>query len=94
MSRLRRGRWHLGLAVSLVSCGLMGATPVQAESVPVIVPPITAVVAGVTPAQPPVVVGMPGMSGVHSRDEVTWSTTGRADVDVDLDQHHGQAAVR
>ena len=94
MRTLRRSCWSLGLAVGLVSSGLIGATPVQAQSVPVIVPPITAVVAGLPPTLPSVVVGIPGMSGVHSRDEVTWSTTGRADVDVDIDQHHGQAAMR
>ena len=69
-----------------------GAT--RAQSVPIIVPPISPIVVGITPAIPSLIVGIPGDSGVHSRAGVTWSTTGRADVDVDIDRHHGQAAAR
>ena len=31
------------------------------------------------------IVGFPGDSGVHSQDGLTWSTTGRAGDDVDID---------
>jgi hypothetical protein len=41
------------------------------------------------------VVGFPGDTGVHSQAGLTWTTSGRADVDVDVDisEQHGQAAV-
>jgi len=68
--------------------------PVQAQSIPIVIPPNSAIIVGITPALPSPVLGIPGMSGVHSKDEVTWSTRGRADVDVDIDQQHGQAATR
>jgi hypothetical protein len=68
---------------------------VQAQSVPIIIPPISAVVVGIPPSIPSLVVGLPGDSGVTTRGGLTWSTTGRADVDVDvdIDRHHGQAAA-
>ncbi len=94
MGTSRRHRWSLGLAAGLMSCGLVGVMPVQGQSVPILGPPVTVIVGGVSPVLPPVVVGMPGMSGIHSRDEVTWATRGRADVDVDINRQHGQAAAR
>ena len=93
MGKPRRLRWRSGLAVGLMSCGLVGVMPVQAHSLPMLGPPV-AVIVNVPPVFPPVVVGLPGRSGVHSRGEVTWSRTGRADVDVDIDRQHGQAAAR
>ena len=74
---------------------MFGAAPVQAQSVPIIVPPISAIVVGIPPSAPSLVVGFPGDSGVNSRAGLTWSTTGRADVDVDVDinRQHGQAAA-
>jgi hypothetical protein len=94
MSNSLRRRWYLGLAAGFVSCALAGSTSVHAQSIPIVVPPSTAVVVGITPALPSPVIGIPGLSGMHSRDEVTWSTRGRADVDVDIDRQHGQAAAR
>ena len=93
-NHLRR-RWGVGLFAALVACGAFGAAPVQAQSVPIIVPPISAIVVGIPPGIPSLVVGFPGDSGVNSRAGLTWSTTGRADVDVDVDisRQHGQAAV-
>jgi hypothetical protein len=41
-----------------------------------------------------VVGSVPAPGGASSRDGVTWSESGRADVDVDVDRHHGQAAAR
>jgi hypothetical protein len=67
---------------------------VHAQSIPIVVPPSSAIVVGITPGLPSPVIGIPGMSGVHNKDEVTWSTQGRADVDVDIDRQHGQAAAR
>ena len=87
-------RVAVGLVAGLVACGMLGVAPALAQSVPVIVPPISPLVVGITPGIPSLVVGFPGTSGVHSRDGVTWSTSGRADVDVDIDRHHGQAAAR
>jgi hypothetical protein len=90
-----RRRWGVGLVAGLVACGALGATPAQAQSVPVIVPPISAIVVGIPPAMPSLVVGFPGDSGVRSQGGLTWSTTGRADVDVDVDisHQHGQVAA-
>jgi hypothetical protein len=95
MPNLSRRRWGVGLVAGLVACGAVGAAPVQAQSVPIIIPPISAVVVGIPPSIPSLVVGLPGDSGVTTRGGLTWSTTGRADVDVDvdIDRHHGQAAA-
>ena len=87
-------RLVVGLAAGLVAYGVLGVAPARAQSVPIIVPPISPIVIGITPAIPSLIVGIPGDSGVHSRSGVTWSTTGRADVDIDIDRHHGQAAAR
>ena len=89
-----RRRWGVGLVAGLVACGAIGVAPAQAQSVPVVIPPISAVVVGLPPGIPSFV-GFPGDSGVHSRAGLTWSTTGRADVDVDVDisRQHGQAAA-
>jgi hypothetical protein len=88
-------RWGAALVAGLIACGAFGIAPVQAQSVPVIVPPISSVVVGIPPAMPPLIIGFPGDNGLHSRDGLTWSTTGRADVDVDVDinRQHGQAAA-
>ena len=90
-----RRRLGVGLVAGLVACAAVGATPVQAQSVPIIIPPISAVVVGIPPGIPSLIVGLPGDSGVSNRGGLTWSTTGRADVDVDvdIDRHHGQAAA-
>jgi hypothetical protein len=90
-----RRRWGVGLVAGLVACGAVGAAPAQAQSVPIIVPPISAVVVGIPPSIPSLVVGLPGDSGMTTRGGLTWSTTGRADVDVDvdIDRQHGQAAA-
>ena len=90
-----RRRWGVALVTALVAGGLFGAAPAQAQSVPIIIPPISSIVAGIPPAMPSLVVGFPGDNGVSSQGGVTWSTTGRADVDVDvdIDRQHGQAAA-
>jgi hypothetical protein len=90
-----RRRWAVGLVAGLVACGLFGAAPVQAQSVPIVVPPISSIVVGIPPGIPSLVVGLPGDSGVSNRAGLTWSITGRADVDVDvdIDRQHGQAAT-
>ena len=95
MHNLTRRRWGVGLVAGLIACGAVGAAPVEAQSVPIIVPPISAIVVGIPPSIPSLVVGLPGDSGVNSRGGLTWSTTGRADVDVDVDinRQHGQAAT-
>ena len=87
-------RWGAGLVAGLVACGAFGIAPVQAQSVPIIVPPISAVVVGIPPSIPSLV-GFPGDSGVNNRAGLTWSTTGRADVDVDvdIDRQHGQVSA-
>jgi hypothetical protein len=77
-----RRRWGIGLVVGLAACGVMGGAPVHAQSAPIIVPPIA-----------PIVIGFPGDSGVNSRGGLIWATSGRADVDVDIDRQHGQAAA-
>ena len=96
MHHSMRRRWGVGLVAGLIASGLLGFAPVQvhAQSVPIIVPPISAIVVGIPPGIPSLV-GFPGESGVNSRGGLTWSTTGRADVDVDIDidRQHGQAAT-
>ena len=94
MGNAARRRWGAALIAGLVAWGAVGIAPAQAQSVPVIVPSISAVVAGLPPAMPSLV-GLPGDSGVHSQGGLTWSTSGRADVDVDVDvtRQHGQAAA-
>lgn len=89
-----RRRWGVGLLAGLVACSAVGVAPVQAQSVPIIVPPISSIVVGNPPGMPSLV-GLPGDSGVTSRGGLTWSTAGRADVDVDvdIDRQHGQAAT-
>jgi hypothetical protein len=81
-----RRRWGIGLVIGLLALVLVGSTPVGAQSVPVIVPPM-----------PPIVVGIPPVFGgvtAHNQGGLNWSTTGRADVDVDINHQHGQAAAR
>src|SRR5215212_11460626 len=68
-----RRRWGVGLATALVACGLFGAGPARAESVPIIIPPISSIVVGIPPVMPSLVVGLPGESGVNSRAGLTWS---------------------
>ena len=95
MRNTKRRRWGVGLVAGLVACAAVGAAPAQAQSVPIIIPPISAIVVGIPPSIPSLVVGLPGDSGVNSRAGLTWSTTGRADVDVDvdIDRQHGQAVA-
>ena len=83
-------RWGVGLVAGLMAYGLVGSTPVGAQSVPIIMPPITPIVAGIPVSIPPIFVGV----SEHSQGGISWSTTGRADVDIDIDHHHGQAAAR
>ena len=89
MGNATRRRWGVGLVAGLVACGACGIAPVQAQSVPIVVPPISPIVVGIPPAAPSLVVGFPGDSRVHSQDGLTWSTSGRADVDVDITRQHG-----
>jgi hypothetical protein len=94
MSHHPRGRRGVTLVAGLVACAVFGAVPVQAQSVPIVVPPVAPVVVGVPPSIPPgippAVGGMPG----GGRAGIAWSKSGRADVDIDVDRHHGQAAAR
>jgi hypothetical protein len=95
MGNATRRRWGVGLVAGFVAWGAFGSAPVHAQSVPVIVPPISAIVVGIPPAAPSLIVGFPGVSGMHSQGGLTWSTSGRADVDVDVDitRQPGQAAT-
>jgi hypothetical protein len=95
MRTYSRRRWAATLIIGLMACGLFGTAPAQAQSAPIVVPPIASIVAGIPPGTPSLVVGFPGDSGVNSRAGLTWSTTGRADVDIDVDinRQHGQAAA-
>ena len=87
-------RWGVALIAALVACGAFGAAPVRAQSVPVIVPPISAIVVGIPPAMP-ALVGTPGDSGVSGQGGLIRSTSGRASVDgdVDINRQPGQAAA-
>ncbi len=90
VSRRRR----VALVAGLVAGAALGAAPARAQSVPVVVPPIAPIVVGVPGGIPSVVSGIPGNGGPRSRAGLTWSESGRADVDVDVERHHGQAAVQ
>lgn len=90
----KRRRWSVGLVAGLVACGVLGTAPVNAQTSPIIIPPIIPIAVGITPSIPSVIVGFPGTSGVHSQAGVTWSKSGRADVDIDVSRSHGQAAAR
>ena len=94
MRNHRRRHWGVGLVAGLMACGVFGVAPVGAQSGPIIVPPVAVIVVGIPPSIPSVIVGIPGDSEVHSRAGVTWSTSGRADVDIDIDRHHGLASAR
>lgn len=84
-------RKSLGLVGGLLVCGVLGAAPVEAQSSPII-PIIPPVVVGLPGGVTPVVVAVPG----SERHGINWSTSGRADVDVDIDrsQQHGSVFVR
>jgi multidrug efflux pump subunit AcrA (membrane-fusion protein) len=94
MRTSRQRRWSLGLAAGLITCGVVGVAPTSAQSVPVIVPSVGPIIVGITANVPSVIVGIPGQSEVHEQSGVTWSKSGRADVDIDVGQHHGQAAAQ
>jgi len=87
----RYRRWGVGLIAALMACGAFGAAPVRAQSVPIVVPPISSIVVGIPPAMPSLVFGASDDSGVHSQGGLTWSTTGRAGVDVDINSQQSQA---
>lgn len=84
--KYRPRRWCVGLVAGIVALGASGIAPAGAQSVPIVVPSIAPIVVGIPAGAPIVVVGIPGTGGA----------TGRADVDVDVDinRHHGRAAVR
>jgi hypothetical protein len=82
------------LVAGFVAGAALGAAPVHAQSIPIVVPPIGPITAGIPIGASPVVVGIPVLGGANSRGGVTWSESGRADVDVDIDRHHGRAAAR
>ena len=75
-------RWLAAVIVGLALASTLGITSGQAQTVPIIIPPVV-----------PVIIGLPSSGG---RAGLTWSTTGRADVDVHVDrsQQHGRAMVR
>ena len=89
-----RRRCGVGLVAGLVACGVLGGASANAQTGPIIIPPISSIVVGIPPSIPSLVVGIPGSGGVHNTDGVTWSKSGRADVDIDIDRHHGQAVAR
>ena len=89
-------RWSVGLVAGLVACGAFGGAPVKAQSAPVIVPRVSAIVVEISTAMPSLLVGFPGDNGVSSQSGLTWPITGRADVDVDIEvnRQHCQVAAR
>ena len=89
-----RRRWGVGLVAGLVAWGVLGDASANAQPGPIIIPPIIPISVGITPSIPSVVVGIPGTGGVRSTEGVTWSKSGRADVDIDIDRHRGQAVAR
>ncbi len=94
VGNVKRRRWGAGLVAGLVVWGAFGIAPAQAQSVPVIGPPISAIVVGI-PSALPSLVGLPGDSGVRCQGGLSWSTSGRTDVDVavDVNRQPGQAAA-
>jgi hypothetical protein len=87
-------RWSLvvALLVGIVAQGALGAASVQADAgplAPVVIVPLAPVELGLPTMLPAVVVGTID----RSRDSVSWSTRGRADVDVDIERQQGRALV-
>lgn len=86
-------RWGIALAAGLVACGVLGSAAANAQTGPIIIPPISTIVVSIPPRIPSLV-GIPGAGGVHRTEGVTWSKSGRADVDIDVDRQHGQTVAR
>jgi hypothetical protein len=84
-------RW--GVAVlAVVAWGTVGITPGHAQSIPeapVIIVPVAPLAASVPGILPPLTIG----SAAKSRGGMIWSKSGRADVDIAIDEHHGRAVV-
>jgi len=70
MFNATRQRWGVGLVAGLVACGAFGIAPVHAQSVPVVVPPISAIVVGI-PTAVPSFIGFPADTGMHSQGGLT-----------------------
>jgi hypothetical protein len=89
LDRLWR-RMGFALVGGLLVSGVLSATPVDAQRGPII-PIIPTFPVGLPGGISPVIVGFPG-SEQHGID---WSTSGRADVDVDIDhsQQRGRVIV-
>jgi hypothetical protein len=85
-------RWGIVLIAAAMCCGMTGITPVAAQSVPVAPVVVIPIVSGnltVPVSLPSVATGVSG----RNRDGLIWSTRGRADVDVSIDEHHGRTVV-
>jgi hypothetical protein len=93
LTRLPR-RWSLALVAGCVAGAIASVAPVAAQTGPVIVPPVAPIVVGLPAGIPLGGAVLPGHKGGTTRDGLIWSKSGRADVDIAVDRHHGQAAAR
>lgn len=85
-------RWSPRLVGGCLMIGTMGIAPAGAQSLPqgpVVILPIAPVELTIPIVVPPLSGAGVGMR----RDGLSWSRTGRADVDVDIDRHHGREVI-
>jgi hypothetical protein len=85
-------RRPVSLAAGLLVCAGLGPTSFSAQAAPPIIPATAPIVVGATLTLPPVVVVVSGRDGRGT----PWATSGRADVDVDIERstHHGRVLLR
>jgi hypothetical protein len=85
-------RWAVSILASVVAWGTVGLTPGHAQSnpqTPIVIVPVAPVAVSMPGILPPRTLGITG----KSRGGVIWSKSGRADVDIAIDEHHGRTVV-
>ena len=86
-----RRRWAVAF-LSVVALGTVGLTPGHAQSIPeapIVIVPVAPLTVSMPGIRPPLTMGITG----KSRNGMIWSKSGRADVDIAIDEHHGRAVV-
>jgi hypothetical protein len=87
-----RRRWAVAFLSVVVALGTVGLTPGHAQSIPeapIVIVPVAPLTVSMPGIRPPLTMGITG----KSRNGMIWSKSGRADVDIAIDEHHGRAVV-